>query len=56
MTAIIPDGGHEFNVLPFGLRNSPASFQRLIHAVLRVMSNFAVACILMVWQYFVKLS
>jgi hypothetical protein len=36
MTAFsTPSGHYRFHRLPYGLSNSPASFQRLIHVVLR---------------------
>lgn len=35
----IPRGKFEFNVMPFGLCNSPATFQRLIDVVLSGLSN-----------------
>jgi len=31
----IPSGLYEFNTMPFGLTNAPATFQRLMHLVLR---------------------
>ncbi|XP_059570175.1 uncharacterized protein LOC132243804 [Alligator mississippiensis] len=40
-----PTGLYEFTVLPFGLRNSPASFQRLINNLLQGCEQFAMAYI-----------
>jgi hypothetical protein len=31
----VPSGHYEFNLLPFGLSNSPANFQRLMDTVLK---------------------
>ncbi|XP_042320340.1 uncharacterized protein LOC121929090 [Sceloporus undulatus] len=43
-TAFITHMGlFEFNVLPFGLRNAPATFQRLVDSLLRGCGDFAVA-------------
>ncbi|KYO18274.1 hypothetical protein Y1Q_0002548 [Alligator mississippiensis] len=40
-----PLGLYEFTVLPFGMRNSPASFQRLINNLLQGCEQFAMAYI-----------
>ncbi|KYO34955.1 hypothetical protein Y1Q_0014614 [Alligator mississippiensis] len=40
-----PIGLYEFTVLPFGMRNSPASFQRLINNLLQGCKQFAMAYI-----------
>ena len=34
-----PDGHFEFNRMPFGLKNSPALFVRLMNGVLRGLTN-----------------
>ncbi|XP_062839805.1 uncharacterized protein LOC103279995 [Anolis carolinensis] len=45
-TAFRTQGGlHEFTVLPFGLKNSPATFQRLVDKVLSGLGSFCVAYI-----------
>jgi Reverse transcriptase (RNA-dependent DNA polymerase). len=31
----VPDGHYEFNRMPYGISNNPASFQRWMHSVLR---------------------
>lgn len=36
---IVPDGPFEFNVLPFGLANSPAAYQRSIQEALKALTN-----------------
>lgn len=45
-TAFSTENGHwEFNSMPFGLSNSPASFQRLMDVVLRAVRDFALCYI-----------
>lgn len=41
-----PDGLYEFNVMPFGLSNAPATFERMIDAVLRGMKWKTCLCYL----------
>ncbi|KAF7690629.1 hypothetical protein HF521_012433, partial [Silurus meridionalis] len=36
---VTPSGLYEYQVLPFGMKNSPATFQRMIHAVIRDLPN-----------------
>ncbi|CAM4570650.1 unnamed protein product [Lepidochelys olivacea] len=36
-------GLYEFNVLPFGLRNAPATFQKLVDGLLAGLGKYAVA-------------
>ncbi|CAM5085788.1 unnamed protein product [Eretmochelys imbricata] len=40
---ITPLGLYEFNVLPFGLRNTPATFQKLVDGLLARLGEYAVA-------------
>ncbi len=40
-----PFGLFEFNVMPFGLHNAPATFQRMMNHLLRDCQGFARACI-----------
>ncbi|CAM5092157.1 unnamed protein product [Eretmochelys imbricata] len=42
---------YEFNVLPFGLRNAPTTFQRLIDGLLAGLENMQ-SPTLMMWPYF----
>ena len=54
-TGVMPFGKFMFNVMPFGLRNAPVTFQRLMDDVLRDCTNFApayiddVAIFIMTW-------
>lgn len=36
---VTPSGLYEYNVLPFGMKNAPATFQRMIHSVIKNLPN-----------------
>ena len=36
---VTPSGLYEYNVLPFGMKNAPATFQRMIHGVIKDLPN-----------------
>ena len=44
---VTPDGLYEFNVMPFGLCNAPATFERLIDTMLRGLNRKFVCATLM---------
>ena len=31
---VTPDGSHQYKVMPFGMKNSPATFQRLVYSLI----------------------
>ena len=36
---VTPDGLYQYKVMPFGMRNSPATFQRLINMIITGLDN-----------------
>ena len=36
---VTPSGLYEYNVMPFGMKNAPATFQRMIHSVIQGLEN-----------------
>src|SRR5262249_9351485 len=41
----VPFGQHEWNVMPFGLRNAPSEFQRIMNEIFNDLSNFIIVYI-----------